>query len=1264
MTPMDRPSGLTQTQRSALETLVRDLRRLLEIDLRSTAEGRFGLHPDGQIEPNDALTLTAIEQADRDELMDVLSHLRELGESPADAIARIIREAAFTHVNRFLAIRVAEAIGVLPESLAQGTASEGFSEIGEVAPLVSDDYLGYLDLCAGELAADAPVLFDPRNPMLRLPMSAPCATQAVEMIGKVDPELWASADTFGWAYQFFNSEDERREMREASSAPRSSRELAVRNQFFTPRYVVDFLVQNTLGRRLLPSMPALAAHLPLLLDPPTAPGLPVDLRDIKVLDPASGSGHFLLGAYDLLEIAWAIQGVTPEEAAPHIVKSLWGVDIDPRCTQVAAAAVVMRARRRTLHGELPRPNIICARGLPENAHLLVPGLEFEDAQLLQAVEEALADAPKLGVLLRAEERIDIALDKALGSAQAPTLSGSMNVVEREQHLRKIVARLAEVEQASPAERLLAAEIDDTLRLWEVCRTRFTAVLMNPPFGEPIPQSKDYLDAAYPDCPGREILCAFVERGIELCAPDGFLGAITSRGPLFLKTGETWRQNTILGNRLTAMADLGFGVMEQAMVEAAAYVIAPRLSGVDQPATVIRLLKEQDRPNALLAAAENAQKGSNDSRVFHVSGDELAEVPGAPLAYWIDPALRRLFVDLPQIEGIEASARVGLQTGEDFRFVRLFWEVHPESIGRSRKETRQDKRWVPFAKGGDYSPYWADIHLVVDWQNDGQSIRKYEGSRPQNTQFFFRPGLTWSSRTNSSMAMRLLPDGCVFGHKGPALIGDEPLLHLAWLRSRVALALLEASLSSADETSSGGASRSYEVGIVQRLPMPTFKDDAKAAIMSAARRICETTMAADAEDETTRRFLAPHGISAGLPVADAAMRARVAECDRALLVLSEAQILDELITTTLGLPPDTTAYLETELGPSTWTYPMTPPTEEVLQDLARPLSGVIRETLASRGGARHIANMTYLADRQLEVLAHVHRAHPTSLAEAISEHQVLPDGEPSETANRRLSYLMGVAMGRWNPTCATTPDAEISVPDIFASPAVLPPAAQGLSSLAEGPFGLGKNGIALDEPGHKLDIVAALTRAAVEIWPHQNEQLLTDLHLALGHNSLREALRKGFWKDHLKRYSRSRRQAPVYWPLTVPSQQWGIWLYAPSLTRETLFAVAAETERRQRLSYDLVAQLASEQPGAGRNPRQIAGELAAERKLQTELGAFHTEAARIANLGWVPDLDDGYILCAAVMSKLLPQWKEAAQKMKELKAGKYDWSCAAEWAVHL
>src|SRR5690606_20365790 len=138
---------------------------------------------------------------------------------------------------------------------------------------------------------------------------------------------------------------------------------AIANQFFTPSYVVEFLVHNGLGAHLAAGFPDLADALPLLVEVP-AEQVEIDLHEVSVLDPACGSGHFLLGAYDVLEKAWECAGVGPGEAAPAIVRSLWGIDIDPRATQIAQAAVMFRARRQCRDEDLPVANVICARALP------------------------------------------------------------------------------------------------------------------------------------------------------------------------------------------------------------------------------------------------------------------------------------------------------------------------------------------------------------------------------------------------------------------------------------------------------------------------------------------------------------------------------------------------------------------------------------------------------------------------------------------------------------------------------------------------------------------------------------------------------------------------------------------------------------------------------------------------------------------------------------------------------------------------------------
>jgi predicted RNA methylase len=1284
MTVTTSPTGLDSAQRTQLERLVSRTRAALEADLGAQAEGRFGIHLDGTIEEEQALPDDASDRATRRDLVEIIDHVRSLGESQPEAVARLLREAAFTHLNRLLAIRIAEAIGLLPESLANGRQSRGFKDLGEIMPILGDDYWGYLLLCGDELAADAPALFDPRNPLLALVPSTPALEEIVALLSSADAtQLWLAPDALGWSYQFFNTSDERRLMREGAAAPRTSRELAVRNQFFTPRYVVDFLVQNTLGRRLIESDPtsALLGELPLLVDPPTTPGSPLDLNETSVLDPACGSGHFLLGCYDVLERAWELHGVPPAESAPAIVAALWGVDIDPRCAQVASAALVLRARRHCRELPLPRPNIVTARNLPSGSPALPAdlGLTAEQRRLVERISDVLADAPLLGTLLKAEDALEHEIRHAAFGGAAGTLPLSEDAFGRvEADLMAHLQAVADQASSSVAERLLAAEADDALRLVEVVRNRYDAVLMNPPFGEPVPDTKPYLRAAYPWLPTKDsnLLAAFVGRGLELCKPDGYLGAITSRAGMFLSTFEKWRREVVLHRSLQAVADLGLGVMEHALVEAAAYTIGPGHPPSGHEATFIRLLKDADREAGLTGAIQAHRMGLPDHRVHRVRLADLDAIPGAPLAYWMSPSLRRLFVDLPGLEGNGAEARQGSATGDDSRFVRGFWEVDPRRIAQDVADTHTGGRWSPFAKGGEYSPYWADIHLVVDWERDGERLREYEGSRVQNAQYFFRSGLTWPRRTASGFSPRILPAGCVFGDKGPGIVAQEPSSLLAWLTSRPAAALMAASQPAGDETSSGTASKSYEVGLVQKLPWPGPVVDKLTlkAVTQHSVDIAERRQREDALDETTRLFVAPHLPTAVRSISDTAFERWTTWYGAAISSIADSAAAERCFAEALKLDADAMAYLDEEIGPHPDTYPRTPLDDEpaFTRWYELPMDQLIDEVIGMRGGSRAVATMTFVADRRLEVLAHGLERHPTVIDAARQRLGLLPPGEPKKAADDLASYLVGIAFGRWDVRIGQDPSQAPPPPELFEPLPLCPPGmfvgADGfptVEALPGYPLELPSNGLLIDEPGHRWDVEAAVLTAAQTLLDDPEDTLMEMLSI-LGRRTVRDHLRKQFFKDHLSRYSKSRRKAPIYWPVSVPSRSWGVWIYAPMLRRETLYAVASDAARRERLAVEAIARLQREQQegSLGRPARKIAEELDFEEKHAEELRRFRTEAERIAGLGWEPNLDDGIVLCAAPLADLFPAWPDAKKARDELRKGDHEWATVAQWAGEL
>ena len=385
---------LDQDTRNRLQRFVTNARELLTDEFTRQLQQDYGMDPKtGTVADLASLTHlndTRLETAQL--LRDIEAHYvaATLSDSSKqtrkDVLLRIAREQAFTVLNRLVALRMMEARGLLQESIAQGYQSRGFELYARLAGSslgnTGDTYRSFLFSVFDEFATDLPQLFDRYSPQGRL---FPRDTSLLDLLKLVNDQklesLWAEDETIGWIYQYFNSKEERKEMRK-SAAPRNSRELAVRNQFFTPRYVVEFLVDNSLGRAWFDwtgGQTELYNRCKYLLrKPEDAPELATttlrDPRGIKLLDPACGSMHFGLYAFDLFEVmyreAWdweqsngpgsltsdddyqPLQEVYADQESllldvPRLIieHNIYGVDIDPRATQIASLALWLRAER-------------------------------------------------------------------------------------------------------------------------------------------------------------------------------------------------------------------------------------------------------------------------------------------------------------------------------------------------------------------------------------------------------------------------------------------------------------------------------------------------------------------------------------------------------------------------------------------------------------------------------------------------------------------------------------------------------------------------------------------------------------------------------------------------------------------------------------------------------------------------------------------------------------------------------------------------------
>ena len=1444
--------------RNLLARTVAACRRRLTEDVTDQLKGVFGLHPDGTVLPLDKLTHLSPDQTSAARrLRDLLNHYTA-GAAGTDherqkaAYERMVLETSFTFLNRLAALRLCEERGLVVECVRRATASDGFRLFERVSGGAIggryDTYRVFIECLFDELSLDLGVLFDRLTPQSSIFPSERCMEDVLAELNKPElTSLWTEDETIGWIYQYFNPAEERKAMREASQAPRDSRELAVRNQFFTPRYIVEFLTDNTLGRiwyemrkgdtvlkeecRYLVRRPdeIFLTRSETQPDSANAPDLSQDKllrkcvriddrpkkdpRDLRVLDPACGSGHFLLYAFDLLERiyeeAWedlespkseATGCALREEygtldelrrAVPKLIieHNLHGIDIDSRAVQIAALALWLRAEKAWAilglkaadRPRIDRSNIVTAEPMPGEEDLR---REFAAAlkprvlgQLVDIVFEKMKLAGEAGSLLKIENEIKGAIADARRQwlegpkpEQQLLFPGMSDAQPRHQALRfdldgvsderfwvqaedRILGALKHyAEQAENGyavrRQLFAEDAARGFAFIDLCRQRYDVALMNPPFGDASLPSKSYIEDTYGDTKG-DVYKAFVECFHARLIPSGYLGIISSRTGFFLGQSEDWRTRVVLRLfRPIALADLGSGVLD-AMVEVAAYVLRnlSRLEASDLTHSLVPVLGEvvrdrQDRfslpkwqaardglkrhqavaelehleahgfikrssgdvvrytplwdavkkvtapPEPVfpplvcvraLAAEDkgtllaDAIRGASKANTFVCDPGEFTRIPSATFAYWVGTKILSLFDSLPRFQSEDREAVFGGSSKDDFRYLRLSWEVPCESVARSRQETTDGGIWVSFAKGGAFAHYYSDLHLAIRWANDGReikaSISEYRGSRGWGYQWtaalnghshYFRCGLTWPRRTNG-LSFRALPSGCIFGDKGPGVFveGDdnEQLLAInAIVSSRAFSGLVALQLARVE------LAQSFEVGLIQRSPFPSLTREIEQHLAKSARRAWVGNREKDTSISTSHAFV--------LPALLAAPGSTLGE--RATAWTARVRMSEESV-----------AAVQTEID-----------------DLAFRLYGLDaadRAALTATSATKPGGGKDAEPDED---------DASTSDVESSENDEAEPGLAPDtrQLTADLLDYALGVAFGRWDIRLALDKTLAPKQPEPFDPLPVCPPgmlvdpdglpaklgrivSEEWLRTRPDGgavpPDGSVKNaivrdnryplpvswdGVLVDDLGfnsgqpHRDDILRRVREVLELLWgakAHEIEQEACDI---LEVSDLRDYFRKpaGFFQDHLKRHSKSRRKAPIYWPLSTPSGSYTIWLYYQRLTDQTLYAVVnkyvepkiAEIDRElARIEEDVKS-------ASGRNATRSTDRLNEVRTFLVELREMREELLRIAALPYKPDLNDGVIISAAPFHNLfrLRSWaRDTADCWERLQGGSYDWA---------
>lgn len=591
------------------------------------------------------------------------------------------------------------------------------------------------------------------------------------------PDACEDVEVIGWLYQFYISEKKD----EVFDGLKKNKKITPENipaatQLFTPHWIVRYLVENSLGRLWLLNRPGskLVEQMDYYIKPEQAEtdflriGKP---EEIKICDPACGSGHMLTYAFDLLYAIYEEEGYEPAEIPEKILtNNLYGIEIDERAGELAAFALTMKARakQRRFFNKGVKPNICVLENLHFDGNELKDYMDFVGRDLftapLQTTLRQFEEADNFGSLIRPDVT-DV--DDMLKILESKNVSGQLFISMTHQ---KVLQALRQADYLSP---------------------KYHVVIANPPYmggGGMNGRLKVFSQDNYQDSRA-DLFAMFIERNLDLAQHRGCIAMITMQSWMFLSSFETLRAKLLISDTVLSMAHLGaraFDSIGGEVVSTTAFVIK-KAKSPEYKGSYIKLTDGNSE------AEKNAALLSSQYSPHFVSAAELKQIPGNPIAYWISKAGYQAF-SLPPMSEV-GSTRRGLQTGNKDEFIRNWFECEAENI-EWRKLSKEDAsnseaRWFQFNNGGNFRKWYGNLDLVVNWRNDGEDIKKSGKAIIPSESLYFKSAVCWARLTTGNNAFRLHPHGVIPGDLSPCFYSHELDLAMAYYNSKCANYFLNA-----------------------------------------------------------------------------------------------------------------------------------------------------------------------------------------------------------------------------------------------------------------------------------------------------------------------------------------------------------------------------------------------------------------------------------------------------------------------------------------
>lgn len=740
---------------------------------------------------------------------------------------QVMDEAAYTWFNRIVALRFMEVNGYLPirmsilssqtpgkiepdaltsilelsyelnldrevifklqdenkfEALYQYLLVKQSNKLGEIIPNV-------FDFISDDLALLLPDNLLAENSIIR------------DIVNMVDEEDWKDVEIVGWLYQFYISEQKDLVFANLKKNKKIGKnDIPAATQLFTPRWIVEYMVDNSLGRLWLESHPdknlqeSLAYYLEdaeqteeVLKQLEDLKDPDLNVEEIEFLDPACGSGHILVYAFELFYKIYRSRGYSEREIPKLILENnLFGLDIDRRATQLATFAVIMKARSYDQR--------LFSRKYAVHIHSIEESNEItqEDVYLFAKDNEAL--------LQETETLVETFKDaKLYGSIiQVPEINTSQIKEQMDyfKHYGEIDIFTNElVEYTLPL-------LEDLLNQYEILANQYEVVVTNPPYmgfkgmGKEL---KVFLNEYYKDY-SSDLFSAFMYQNINLSKPNGYLGFMTPFVWMFIKSYEKLREFIIDNKNISSLVHLEYSAFEEATVPLCTFVL--KNSENKGKGTYIDLSKFKGGMPIQEEKFLEAANDSNSNFSYHISTKNFSSIPGSPIAYWGTENIFNIFNSEERL-GNHTETRAGMITGNNDLFIRLWHEISTKKFGTgilNRGESiKSEKKWFPYSKGGNYRKWYGNNEYVVNWEQDGEFMRNFKNKKGKipahafNLDYIFKENITWNSLSSYKFSARYIDKGFLFDASGSfaSVKKEDVYYYLALLCSEITFYFLAA-----------------------------------------------------------------------------------------------------------------------------------------------------------------------------------------------------------------------------------------------------------------------------------------------------------------------------------------------------------------------------------------------------------------------------------------------------------------------------------------